>query len=97
MTITADQIAEPAAPANAAAPPPVARRTPQTHALHGDTRTDDYHWLRDKESPEVIDYLKAENAYTEAVLGPTEALQETLYGEMLGRIQAVLARSEARA
>lgn len=54
--------------------------------LHDDRRVDHYAWLRNKESAEVIDYLKAENAYTEAVLLPTEALQEKLYQEMLGRI-----------
>jgi oligopeptidase B len=47
---------------------------------------DHYAWLRNKESVEVIDYLKAENVYTDAVLLPTEALQEKLYQEMLGRI-----------
>jgi oligopeptidase B len=55
--------------------------------LHDDLRVDHYAWLRNKESAEVIDYLKAENAYTDAILRPTDALQEKLYQEMLGRIQ----------
>jgi oligopeptidase B len=65
---------------------PVARRQPVEHVSHGDRRVDDYAWLRDKQSPEVIAYLNAENAYTDAVLRGTEAFQEKLYQEMLGRI-----------
>ena len=67
--------------------PPVARREPVEHVLHGDRRVDHYAWLRQKESSEVIGYLEAENAYTDAILKPTEAFQEKLYQEMLGRIQ----------
>jgi len=67
--------------------PPVARREPVEHVLHGDRRIDHYAWLRHKENPEVIGYLKAENAYTDAILKPTEPFQEKLYQEMLGRIQ----------
>src|SRR5438309_1224747 len=67
--------------------PPIARREPVEHVLHGDRRVDHYAWLRYKENPEVIDYLKAENTYTDALLKPTEAFQESLYQEMLGRIQ----------
>lgn len=67
--------------------PPVAARKPQTVTLHGEQRTDDYAWLRDKENPEVIAYLEAENAHTAAIMHDTEALQQTLYDEMLGRIK----------
>ena len=67
--------------------PPTAKALPKTDTLHGDTRTDPYFWMREKSNPEVIEYLEAENAYTEAVLAPTQALQETLYAEMKGRIQ----------
>ena len=66
--------------------PPIARREPVEMVLHDDRRVDHYAWLRNKESAEVIDCLKAENAYTDAVLLPTERLQEKLYQEMLGRI-----------
>jgi oligopeptidase B len=66
--------------------PPVARREPVEHLLHGDRRVDHYAWLRYKENPEVIAYLKAENAYTDAILKPTETFQEKLNQEMLGRI-----------
>ena len=67
--------------------PPVAARKPVEHRIHGDLRVDDYFWLREKENPEVLRYLREENAYAEAILKPTEALQEQLYQEMLGRIQ----------
>lgn len=67
--------------------PPVADRKPVEQVIHGDARVDNYFWLREKENPEVIRYLEAENAYTDAVLRPTEPLQETLYQEMLSRIQ----------
>jgi oligopeptidase B len=66
--------------------PPVARSEPVERVLHGDRRVDHYAWLRQKENPEAIAYLQAENAYTDAVLKPTGALQEKLYQEMLGRI-----------
>src|SRR6266481_4977635 len=67
--------------------PPAARREPVEQVLHGDHRVDHYAWLRHKENPEVIGYLEAENAYTDATLKPTEAFQEKLYQEMLSRIQ----------
>ena len=67
--------------------PPVARKVPHTTSIHGYTLNDDYFWLREKANPEVIAYLEAENAYTEAVMQPTKPLQETLYKEMLGRIK----------
>jgi oligopeptidase B len=70
-----------------AAAPPVAKKVPVTATLHGDTRTDDYAWIKDKKNPEVIQYLDAENAYTAAVMKPTEGFQATLYKEMLGRIK----------
>jgi oligopeptidase B len=66
--------------------PPVARRHPVEHVRHEDRRIDNYAWLQDKRNPEVIAYLNAENAYTDAVLHGTEAFQETLYQEMLGKI-----------
>jgi oligopeptidase B len=68
------------------AQPPLARREPVEHLLHGDRRIDQYAWLREKQNPEVIAYLNAENAYTDAVLRGTEGFQEHLYREMLGRI-----------
>jgi oligopeptidase B len=67
--------------------PPVARRKPTESVIHGDRRVDDYAWLREKQNPEVVGYLEAENAYAAAVLEPTKTFQEKLYQEMLGRIQ----------
>src|SRR3954454_2110157 len=67
--------------------PPFATRIPHRTTLHDRTLSDDYFWLRDKDRPEVRAYLEAENAYTEEVMQPTKALQETLYAEMLGRIK----------
>ena len=66
--------------------PPLARREPVETVLHGDRRVDHYAWLRQKDNPEVIAYLEAENTYTDAILRPTEAFQESLYQEMVGRI-----------
>jgi oligopeptidase B len=66
--------------------PPLARREPVETIVHGDRRVDHYAWLRQKENPEVIAYLEAENAYTDEILRTTERLQDTLYQEMLGRI-----------
>src|SRR5579859_5513858 len=66
--------------------PPLARREPIEIVLHGDRRVDHYAWLRQKENPEVIAYLDAENAYTDAILKSTEPFQEALYQEMLARI-----------
>jgi oligopeptidase B len=71
----------------AAQQPPVARRIPRVDTLHGEVRVDDYYWLREKADPEVIRYLEAENAYTEAGTQHLEALREELYREMLGRIK----------
>src|SRR5262245_52705264 len=70
-----------------AATPPAAKKEPHKTVLHGDTRTDDYFWMKDKTNPEVIKYLEAENAYTAAVMKPTEPLQEALYKEYLARIK----------
>lgn len=67
--------------------PPVARREPHPTHLHGQTLEDDYFWLRNKESGEVLDYLRAENSYTAAVMAGTEPLQEQLYREMLSHIK----------
>ena len=68
-------------------PPPVASIQPHSVTLHGDTRVDDYFWLREKGSAEVTAYLEAENAYAEERMAPTAALQKTLYHEIVGRIQ----------
>jgi oligopeptidase B len=66
-------------------PPDVERKT-QNLEKHGDVREDHYYWLNDRENPDVIDYLNRENDYTREVLKPTEAFQEELYEEIVGRI-----------
>jgi oligopeptidase B len=67
--------------------PPIATSIPHAITTHGHTRVDPYYWLRERDNPEVIAYLEAENAYTDAMTTHTERWQETLYAEMLGRIQ----------
>lgn len=67
--------------------PPVAKRIPHPHTLHGVTRPDDYYWLRERDNPEVIAYLTEENEYRAEVMGPLASLASTLYHELLGRIQ----------
>jgi len=65
--------------------PPVAKKIPEKITIHGHTRIDNYNWLGERENPEVIEYLKAENGYTEKVMAHTEPLQETLFEEIKGR------------
>jgi oligopeptidase B len=67
--------------------PPVARKEPRVTQINGDALHDDYFWLRNKGTPEVETYLRAEAAYADAMMKPTEGLQKTLYGELLSRIQ----------
>jgi len=67
--------------------PPVAKKVPHVTDVNGHKLTDNYFWLRDKPNPEVRAYLEAENAYTDAVMKPTEPFQKKLYAEMLGRIK----------
>ncbi|HYF40478.1 MAG TPA: S9 family peptidase [Gemmatimonadales bacterium] len=67
--------------------PPVARTVPRIEVVHGETRLDPYYWLRDKNDPDVIAYLEAENRHTESVMRHTQALQERLYQEMRARIK----------
>ncbi|MBI3698058.1 MAG: S9 family peptidase [Acidobacteria bacterium] len=74
-------------PAGVDVTPPVAKQVPHTISLHAETLTDPYFWLRDRNNPEVIQYLEAENRYTEAVMKHTDGLQTRLYQEILGRIK----------
>lgn len=77
---------------------PLAKKVKETLTIHGDTRTDDYFWMRlsdeqkeaevaDDQTKDVLDYLKAENAYRAAVMAPTEDLQKKLFDEMVARIK----------
>ena len=67
--------------------PPVAEREPLSTTIHNTELHDDYAWLREKGSPRVQSYLEAENAYTTAAMAGTEALQQTLYDEILSHIK----------
>jgi oligopeptidase B len=67
--------------------PPKATVRPTVHRNHADIRVDEYAWLRNREDPEVLDYLEQENRYTDAVMGPTGELQQRLYDEMRARIK----------
>ena len=67
--------------------PPNASVKEKKLTKHGDTRIDPYYWLNERENPEVIQYLEDENAYTKAMLKPTEKLQKDLFTEMKGRIK----------
>ncbi len=66
---------------------PVVEKQPHSLEAHGEVRVDDYYWLRDRSNPEVLAYLEAENAYTAAVMAPTEELQAQLFEELKNRIQ----------
>jgi len=72
---------------NPPAQPPEARRDPTPATLHGVTLEDDFRWMRDKSSPELLAHLEAENAYTTAAMAPTAELQAKLYAEMLSHIK----------
>jgi oligopeptidase B len=67
--------------------PPVAKKVRTENHINGGNLLDDYRWLREKPNPEVAQYLEAENAYTDAVMKPTEALQKKLYDEMVSHIK----------
>ena len=72
--------------------PPVAAKRPHSATYHGVTLTDEYHWLKDQSYPkiddtEILDHLKAENAYFVAQMAPQAALSETIFQEMKGRVK----------
>jgi oligopeptidase B len=81
--------ASPAASAPAAADiqPPRAKQAPTTLEGPDATRSDPYYWLNQRDNPEVIAYLEAENAYTDAMMAHTEPFQEELFREITGRIK----------
>ena len=65
--------------------PPKAKKIPKILEIHGDERNDPYFWLKERENPEVIQYLEEENAYAEAVMKDTEDFQQLLFDEMKAR------------
>jgi oligopeptidase B len=66
---------------------PVAAKIAHQIEIHGDTLVDDYFWLRDKDNPDTIAYLVAENAHTERVLAPEAELQQSLFQELKARVK----------
>lgn len=68
-------------------PQPVAAKKPKTLSIHGDDRTDNYYWLNEREDPEVIAYLEAENEYKNQVMAHLKPFQEKLYEEIVARIK----------
>lgn len=67
--------------------PPIAKKIPHQLEKHGDVRVDNYFWLKDREQPEVIDYLNAENEYCDTKMVHTKDLQKDLFEEMKARIK----------
>lgn len=67
--------------------PPVAEVKPDTFVEFSHQRIDNYYWMRDKTDPKVVEYLHAENAYTDTVMASTKDLQEAIYNEILGRMK----------
>jgi oligopeptidase B len=66
---------------------PIAPKIPQILESHGHQRIDNYYWMNDRDNPDVIAHLEAENAYAKAVMKPTEEFQKGLFEEMKGRIK----------
>jgi oligopeptidase B len=83
--MTSTPLQDSASTTASAATPPVARKVPVERTHHGDTFVDNYEWLRDKESAEVVAHLKAENTYQEAVTAHQEPLREAIFQEIKGR------------
>ena len=68
-------------------PAPRAPRRPHRHEKHGDVRADDFYWLRERDNPEVREYLEAENEHVRSVMAGTAAFEERLFEEIKGRIK----------
>ena len=66
---------------------PVAKKIPHQLEKHGDIRVDNYFWMKDREHPEVLDYLNAENDYCDAKMAHTKDFQKDLFEEMKARIK----------
>ncbi len=84
---TPDTAATLSAPAAVPASPPVAKKVPVERTHHGDTLADNYEWLREKENPEVVAHLNAEQAYTDAVTAGQESLRTDIFNEIKNRTQ----------
>jgi len=67
--------------------PPMAEVQPHEMTIHGDTRVDNYYWMNERDNPDVIDYLEAENSYLGEVMADTDQFREDLFDEMVERIK----------
>ncbi|KAG4918573.1 hypothetical protein JHK85_056854 [Glycine max] len=70
-------------------PPPVAKKVEHAMEMFGDVRIDNYYWLRDdsRTDPEVLSYLRQENAYTDSIMSGTKEFEDKLFAEIRGRIK----------
>ena len=66
---------------------PVAKKIPTVRSFHGREFIDNYEWLREKDNPETIAHLEAENAYTDAMTAGLTELAESIYGEIKSRVK----------
>jgi oligopeptidase B len=66
--------------------PPIAKRIPHHHELHDDVRKDDFYWLKERNNPEVIQYLEEENRYYNEIMRPLEKRTEQIYLSMVDRV-----------
>ena len=66
---------------------PVAKKIPKKLEKHGDVRVDNYYWMNDRENPETISHLEAENAYYNSLTAHTKTFQDSLFQEMKSRIK----------
>src|SRR4029079_9607395 len=78
--------------------PPEAKKIPSPRTFHGDTVVDEYAWLADKDDPDTIDYLRAENEYTDELTDHLSCLRDQLLEEIKGahRCPGLGARSDLR-
>lgn len=67
--------------------PPKVKQIPHKVVKHGDTRIDQYYWLRDNKDPEVLEYIRAENEYTEHVMNDTKVLQKRIFDEIVSKVK----------
>lgn len=69
------------------AQPPIAKQVDHLSAVHGEPRADPYFWLRDRDDPDTLAYIEAENAYTRQMMAPAAALEERVFAELRGRLK----------
>ena len=67
--------------------PPMARIIPKTLELHGHLRVDNYYWLNERDNPDVLEYLTAENQYADSVMAHQKPIEESLFEEIKGRFK----------